>query len=92
MASSIAEAMIKAGITESRIPFNVNLRPVCVHCSCEMECRRNGVHIHLSKSDAYLSGDTYTCPTCKNSIVKGFAKKATFYNTEPKDVVAKIEL
>lgn len=72
--------------------FNVHLRPICVSCSCEMDCSSNGVFVQLEKSNAYVAADLYKCPSCKRQVVSGFARMALVQNERPGLIVAKLEL
>ena len=65
------------------------LTAVCVPCSRTFRCSRNEVSVVESGDDLhYQSGDMWTCPTCKTSIVIGFGKPITKHVTFTPDVLA----
>jgi DNA-directed RNA polymerase subunit RPC12/RpoP len=72
--------------------FNVTIRPVCITCSTEMTCSKNGAYVKLKKSHAYVAGDVYTCTNCKVSFVTGFARKAIACDENLGIIVAEIDL
>lgn len=83
--------IVRKNQDRERPPFRTLMRPVCINCCCQMECTKNGVQVHLESSDAYVSGDKYTCPECEWEIVTGFADCAVYYTEEPENVVARID-
>lgn len=61
-------------------------RPICVPCSKEMSCIKNGVLVRLCPG-AYQYGDAYGCSQCGAQIVTGFAHKPV-QSAGGQDVVA----
>jgi uncharacterized protein (DUF983 family) len=57
-----------------------------------MDCASNGAYLKLKKSFAYVSGDLYKCPECKNRLFTGFARKAFSCDENPGLIVAEIDL
>lgn len=72
--------------------FSINLRPICITCSAEMECSKNGVYVKLVKSRSFVAGDLYRCKSCKTGLVTGFAHKAFSCDEAPGIIVAEIDL
>ena len=66
------------------------MRPICVACSTEMDCLKNGALVHLIKAGMFMSGDLYGCPKCGNKIVTGFGKKAFSWGEYTDKVVAEL--
>lgn len=83
--------IVRKGQDMERPPFRTSIRPVCVECNCEMQCMKNGAHVHLVKSDAYAIGDMYTCMSCGKSTVTGWASHAVHYINTPENIVARID-
>jgi hypothetical protein len=62
------------------------MEPVCVKCSVEMRCKKNGVTAAGSTVPNYQrSGDKYYCPECGFEIVTGF--RDAFESNTPADIL-----
>lgn len=57
------------------------MRPVCVNCSVEMRCHKNGQPV-VSGNGLY-HGDVYECPDCKFRVVSGFSSLPIREGWEP---------
>jgi len=52
--------------------------PVCVKCSVNMRCEKNGVEVlDIASFGPYKiwAADKYKCPKCGNEVVVGFARE-----------------
>ena len=58
-------------------------RPVCVPCSLEMKCRKNGVNVLFldreGEDDVIYRADSYECTSCAQEIIVGFGAKPITY-------------
>jgi len=60
-------------------------KPVCVKCSVEMKCAKNGVGVLEwagEKRERITSADLYECPFCHCKVVTSFARTSTCYNDD----------
>ena len=53
------------------------MRPICLTCSAEMNCTKNGVLVKVN-SNHYYSADQFTCPSCNRSMITGFGESMYF--------------
>lgn len=67
-------------------------RPVCVKCSVEMKCVKNGVGVLEWSADVMgkiTDADMYECPFCHHQVVTSFAPSSTsHYDSDFETIVS----